>query len=445
MSRVSGVLGELLWVGGGQAVAVAGSLVGVRLLTHYLPPQIYGEMALALTGGMLLQNIFTGPCCNAIQRFYAPAKDERRIGAYLVAGRRLFLEAVGASLASTLVVVLALGAAGQFRWIPLVSVASLLALVSGCGSFLDTLQNAARHRKVVAWHQGLGQWARFLLVIGVVQLFGTSSFSALAGTCAGAAIVLLSQAFFLRRFVVAECAATPLGAPANNHQLVAEMRRYAWPFLAWGVFGWIQSSADRWALGVGATAEDVGLFAVLAQLGLGPITLLTGIVLQLISPILYDRAGAGTDETRVARAININHRLFLATLALTLAAVVVMWFLHAMIFRWLTAPVYWKVSHLLPWISLGGGLFAAAQVLSLSLLCKFDSKVLLWPKICTALLATGLYFAVAPHYGIDGVVYVGLLASATYVAWVYYLTAKRAPRRADDQIGPHSDQILYAK
>lgn len=356
-NRYAHVWKEFIWIGLGQAVAVAGSLVGVRVLTQYLPPAIYGEVALALTGGLLLQNIFMGPCCNALQRFYAPAKDQKRITNYLRAGRRLFLEATAASLVIALVVSAALSVYGRFDWVELVGAASLFSLISGSSSVMDAIQLAARQRRIVAWHQGLGQWMRFSSVVFGVLLFGRSSLVALLGYCLGATIVLVSQAlFFGPIFQVARAEAYQPSA-GEEYRLVGQMRAYSWPFLAWGIFAWVQFSADRWALGVSGTVEDVGHYAVLAQLGLSPITMLSGLLAQLISPILYDRIGAGTDQARVVHALELNRRLFYGVLMLTIACVAAMFFCHGAIFSWLTAPNYWKVSYLLPWISLAAGLF----------------------------------------------------------------------------------------
>lgn len=425
-NKVGSIGKELSWIGAGQIVAVAGSMVGVRVLTNYLSPQAYGEVALALTAGTLLQNIFTGPCCNALQRFYAPSREKRAMSGYFHAGRRLLSEASIASAVLTAISLMVLLVCGQYRWAALVASASIFALISGCSSALDTVQNAARQRKVVAWHQGIGQWLRIGGAAAAITWFGPNSLVAIFGYAVGAALILVSQYAYLRRTVSAALLEV---APTQSDEklvLLVEMRSYALPFLAWGIFAWVQFSADRWALGYRSSADNVGFYAVLTQLGLGPVTMLSGLVVQLLTPILYDRAGTGTDKARVLGAMVINIRLFYGALAVTGVCTLAMLILHRVIFAWLVAPAYWGVSYLLPWIGLSGGIFAATQILSLALLLKFDSTVLLWPKIFTAALATGLFFAVAASFGVAGIVYTSLLVSTIYMAWVYGLTVKSA-------------------
>src|SRR5438874_2297495 len=57
------------------------------------------------------------------------------------------------------------------------------------------------------------------------------------------------------------------------------MRGYAWPFAAWGIFTWMQTASDRWAL-QGRGTSEVGFYAALYQLGYYPMTLLSGFLVR---------------------------------------------------------------------------------------------------------------------------------------------------------------------
>ncbi len=86
---------EGFWVVLGQAMAVLGVLVGVRLLTELLDPAAYGELALGMTVATLVNQTVLGPLSNGVTRFYAPAQEQGDLGGYLNAVRRLVLSATG--------------------------------------------------------------------------------------------------------------------------------------------------------------------------------------------------------------------------------------------------------------------------------------------------------------------------------------------------------------
>ena len=71
------------WIALGQAMAVLGTLFGVRLLTELLDPVAYGELALGLTVATLVNQTILGPLGNGAARFYAPAVECNDLGGYL--------------------------------------------------------------------------------------------------------------------------------------------------------------------------------------------------------------------------------------------------------------------------------------------------------------------------------------------------------------------------
>ena len=68
---------ELIWISLGQGLATLGALVGVRLLTSVLNPTIYGQLALAMTLALLVNQMLLGPLSGAALRFYAPAHEAK--------------------------------------------------------------------------------------------------------------------------------------------------------------------------------------------------------------------------------------------------------------------------------------------------------------------------------------------------------------------------------
>ena len=279
--------------------------------------------------------------------------------------------------------------ARQVSWLWLTIMTLGFALASGFNSILDSMLNAGRRRSIVAWHQALASWGRYLLATGMVLLLGATSTIAMTGYALATFLVLLSQLWFFRRAMrpAAGVSALTIG---SLQRWVAQIFTYAWPFVIWGIFTWAQIASDRWALQMFATTEDVGLYAVLYQLGYYPIMILTGLMMQLASPVLFQRAGDASDTSRMLQVYALNWRLTIGALLFTSVAVLLAFALHGKVFDWLVAPDYRTVSWLLPGMVLAGGLFATGQFASISVLSGAETRNLITPKIASALIGVSL-------------------------------------------------------
>jgi O-antigen/teichoic acid export membrane protein len=174
-----------------------------------------------------------------------------------------------------------------------------------------------------------------------------------------------------------------------------------------------------------ASTQDVGLYAVLFQLGYTPIALATGMAVSFIGPILYQRSGDATSHSRNANVHRLAWRITLVCLTLTLVAFLVTLGLHEWLFRFLVASEFRVVSYLLPWVVLAGGLFAAAQMLALKLLSDMRSTAMLWAKIVTAVVGIALNIYGAAIAGASGVAFAALAFSVVFFVWMLHLCRPR--------------------
>lgn len=408
----------------GQVAAVAGSLVLVRVLTEYLSPADYGRLALELTVAALVNQLVFGGLAAGIGRYYIVASGEGAMPGYL---RGLLLLLFAAT-----VIIAVLGAAawtalaplGLSHWTAPVAAALVLSVINGFNGSLNALQNAARQRPVVALHAGLDSWLRILLVVAVIHWLGAGSAPVILGYAGSALLVTVSQAFFLRRTVRRAMGPQETAAP-----LAADWSRRIWhyasPFSAWGGFIWIQQVSDRWSLEAFAGTADVGLYAVLFQLGYMPISMVLGMSIAFLSPILYEKSGDATDRSRNRQVRELIMRFAATTLALTALGFLAAFVLHEPLFALLVAVEYRAVSYLLPWIVLAGGLFATAQMLSLNFMSEMKTGALLAPKVLTALVGVGLNIAGAAYAGLNGVILALVAFSAIYLVWMAALAWDR--------------------
>ena len=270
-------------------------------------------------------------------------------------------------------------------------------------------------------------WARFLAAAGLLVLLGATSTVAMVGYAMGVILVLGSQYLFFRKIVPKNVTEAD-----NGRNWSEQIWKYSWPFASWGIFTWAQQASGRWALGLLTTTQEVGLFAVLFQLGYYPMSMATEMAMQFFAPIFYQRAGDASDSRRNANVTNLSWRLTNLALGGTCAAFLLAFLFHTQIFRIFVAKEYASVSHLLPWMMLAGGLFAAGQTISLNLMSQMKTRTMAMAKIITALLGVILNFAGAYWYGTAGIVISGVLFSVLYVLWMVLLsrTAVEGPVRA---------------
>lgn len=406
------------WIMAGQIATVVGALVLVRVLTEYLKPAEYGELALGLTIAGLVNQVITGGVAAGIGRFYAIAVEKRDLWGYLQASRRLMGYATLSVGAIALALMAGLLVIGRSQWLGLAAAVLVFSVLSGYNSSLSGIQNAARQRAIVALHSGMEAWLKIGLVVGVILWLGSSSTAVVIGYALSAFIVTSSQLFFLKRLMARQGV---MRGGDSQEDWSRQMWLFSWPFSAFGVFTWAQQVSDRWALESFATTQDVGQYAVVFQLGYAPIGMVTGLMMTLVGPILYQRSGAAIDHARNVSVHRIAWRITQVSLAVTAVAFISTWYLHGWLFQWLVAEAFRGVSHFLPWVVMAGGLFAAGQMLSLKLMSEMRSRSLLQVKIGAALLGVGANLLGAWLYGTAGVVGGLVVFSSAYLLWMIYL------------------------
>lgn len=396
---------------------VLGSLALVRVLTEYLDPAEYGELALGLTVAALVNQVLLGGIIAGVGRFYSIAAEKLELSSYLHATVCLLAYATAAVVAIAILLMVGLFWLGYSQWMGLAAAALLFSLLSGYNTSLNGIQNAARQRHIVALHGGMDAWLKILLALWVMLWLGTTSTAVVLGYVLSSLAVTGSQFLFLRRTILVKKEIQV----ANETPWQSRIWAYSWPFSTWGLFTWMHQVSDRWALQAYASIEDVGQYAVLFQLGYTPIVLATGMAMTFMGPILYQRSGDASDQQRNTNVHRISWWMTYLGLFFTMLGFVVTYVLHEWLFHFLVAPEYRDVSSLLPWVVLAGGIFASGQMLALKLMSEMKSAKMVSAKIATALL--GIMFNVygASVAGPVGVVGALVAFSIVYLVWMISL------------------------
>ncbi|WP_187292320.1 lipopolysaccharide biosynthesis protein [Candidatus Symbiobacter mobilis] len=414
--RFSRIAKEGGWIVAGQIASVVGSFVLLRVLTEYIDPAQYGQLALGLTVAGLINQVVMGGVIAGISRYYPIACEKSDLYGYFQASVQIMAYATLAVATLGTILLAGLYWFDHVQWIGLASAALIFSVFSAYNAALSSIQNAARQRAIVAFHSSLDSWLKIVLAVAAIRWIGSSSTAVVIGYTVSALLVSSSQFLFLNKLVHSE---VQMKNTADNWR--KQMWLYSLPISTWGIFTWAQQASDRWALQRCASTDLVGQYAVVFQLGYTPIMLATGLATTLLGPVLFQKSGDATNQQRIANVQSLSWRLVYLCLGLTLLAFLFAMGTHRWIFSLLVAPVYRSVSYLLPWMLLAGGLFSAGQLLGLKLLCDLKPHAMIWPKIFTAILGVALNILGANIAGLPGVVIAAILFSSIYFLWMCIL------------------------
>ena len=405
------------WIVLGQIAAFLGALVLVRVLTEYLEPSQYGQLALGLTIAGLVNQVVMGGLANGISRFYSIAIEENDLLGYLRDSRRMMKFATAVVMAFALMLVVGLNWLGYSAWIELAAAAVLLSVLSGYNETLSGIQNAARQRAIVAFHKGLDAWLKILLAIGMMLWIGISSTAAVLGYALSSLMVTVSQIFFLRRLVRLK-GKSSLTSTNWGRQIWTN----SWPYSTWGVFTWAQLSSDRWALAHYTSTDEVGSYVVLMQISMVPIIIATGLLTTFIAPIIFQRVGNTKDHERVKQAYAMTRNITIfAMIVITLIAISSL-FLHELIFDYLANERYHKYTYLMPWLIVAAGFQSGHHLLGIRISAMLKVRSIIIPQIISALVFVLFNVIGASLGGIQGLVYSQVAASFIYFSWMLIVT-----------------------
>ena len=420
-TRLKRLVGENLWILAGSAIAIIGSLGLVRILTEYLNPTQYGELALALTVANLINQVVMCGLISGIGRFYSIAKERHALHAYRNDAYLLLVRATMAIVAIGLILILFAHFTSQSDWASLIVITIVFATITSYNSVFSDVQNAARNRSIAAANNSLDTLLKLLLSFLALHFFAVSATTVMLAYAFAAVVVLIPNQLSLRYAIPPAAAQTNRSDPKSDIWR-KQIWTYAWPFSAWGLFTWGQQASDRWALQLFSSTNEVGVFAVLFQLGYAPVIMLSGIISGFLAPIFFQRAGDATNNERTLFVHRINWRVSSCLLAMTALGFLVAWPLHRYVFAIFVSHDYREYSHLLPWFVLSGGLFATGQMLVLKILSEIRSKILIVVKIGTALVGIGLNILGAWLGGLNGIVIAMVGFSAAYFLWMAWLS-----------------------
>ena len=402
--------GETIWVAIGSGGSVLAMLVGVRLLTSVLSPSDYGLLALAVSISTAVQISVGLGIGTTATRFYSIAAESGGFFEYWKCMRRIYTAVfVLFSAASCLIglFIAQIGVQHAFLWSGAIFWGGLLALDTA----MDGPQNGARNRKLFCWHHNLFDWVRFPLAYLLIQTLWPSAWGALVAFIVASLLTLSSRRYFLRKLErqTKKDSTTPKDSSGDfSHRLL----NYLYPVIFIGLFTWIQLFADRWALMIFGSKEDIGIYFAIYQLSFSPALHLTVFLMNLTGPVLFGASGNLSNASRHIKAVKTNHKLAGIMLVGFVLLFLVVRHFNQQIGTIFLGPLFLSHLDLLPWMLLSGGFYAIGQQLFMTVYMGLDAAKPLYFRgfiaisACVAVCLGGMW------NGIVGVTF-GLLAFST--------------------------------
>ena len=174
------------------------ALYGVRVLTQYLGPSEYGILGLCLSITGVFDQLIFGPLSNYFSRFYSVYNERNNIveysGILLVVLKKILLYPFLVIISSLFIIL-------QWnRSLIVVSILSVLfAYLSGVNGIFDSIQNAARDRLLVAFHQVGFIFLKIIFAIMLINLISANATVVLIGYILGGITIITSQFIFLKK------------------------------------------------------------------------------------------------------------------------------------------------------------------------------------------------------------------------------------------------------
>ena len=408
-----------------------GALVIIRLLTESLSVSMYGELTLVLSVLALVNQLIYGGIAQGAGRYYSISKEENSQFYYFKASFQIFKRA-------TLILVLlsAISLLTLYKLSigvsPYLAVSCILyAVFSGYNNLFNNVQGAARNRIKVALHAGFDAVLKILFALLAIQIFGGKDYVVIAAFMLSSFIVTLSQYFFIRRDYINTLKSDELNEKAvhrasaftdfsKSKNYLHRIWAFSWPFSAWGIFTWAQLSSDRWSLQIFQSTDAVAFYAVLFEIGYRPITLIIGLIVNFMTPILFEQGSRiNSVQSGITSPIAVTKTTRLITLIcllVTILGFVMATFMHSWLFSLIAAQQYAEVSFYLPWMVLAGGLFATGQVLGVKMMSDLNTVKSLPIKIISSVIGVALNFYGSWNFGFAGVIYASVIFSLIYFA-----------------------------
>lgn len=351
-------LHDVVWLAAGQGAAAVGALIGVRLLTHALPPETYGVVSLGLATLALMIATLSTPLTQAVMHLYPAYAQQGRLQELRAAlGQASKRMVRWAAIPLLLLVVACMFAAREQLHLLLLLLVLLVSDVRRSVQ-ISVLNASRRHGRYALWAAS-DAWARPIAGAVAVMIVGQSAAAVFVAYLLASLSLTALFSSPLWGATPAEGGATQKPSAEDIAQLGERMWRYALPLIPVGSIAWSNSLSDRFIIGGMLGLDVVGIYAATFGLSSAPFIMLTTVLEQAFRPEYQNAVTAG----RHADANRQLLRWLIVAIVATSVGVLafVAWREYAAAI--FLGPQYRSAVDLMPWIAAGSAVRTIAYVL----------------------------------------------------------------------------------
>ena len=404
---------EFTWVALGKLSSLLGSVILVKFLTHSLDLIEYAQITLGLTICNFFTQVIMGALGQGIGRVYVDAASRSDFSGFKKSLFNinksvilLYIYLIAAALLAGLLF-------GLQQWMPFALILIVYSYVYGLNDISAGLQNLARNRKQSVLAGLIEIVIKLVLIYGLVRIFDLGVLSVVIIYLLASLIALMYQ---VRVFEMLET----LPATAANDKKVSDWRQQIFlistPAAFAGIFVWLQQASDKWALNYFHGSESVAQYTVVYQLGYAPFLIGMGVVMSLLTPVIYK-----------TQKRSIMKKLLIFVLGITALGIVFSVAYFEKLFAFIVDIRYVAASKYLPFMLVSAGLFQAGEIVSSQMMGENRSKDIFKVKMLAACVCVMSNTLGAYLYGIPGVVGSMIVFGLTYfVLFMAFLVSKNS-------------------
>jgi O-antigen/teichoic acid export membrane protein len=409
------LLKEFFWVLSGNIFNIIGLLAVTKILSFYLPQSSYGLYYIGSTLSIFATQIFYGPFGNGFSRFFCIADESNQLDLFLKQALKMIRYLTIVFVTVSILIYFFTYRVYQIQ--PTLFLSFLgIAVFSNYSALVYAYYHIVRERIKIAFFQGIDACIKIALLL-IIAIYYQSNIENFLYVLVGSSfLILVFQIFHLKSRGIFK---KNINVSINS-LWIKDIFLFSYPFAIWGVFTWLQMSADRYFLGFFWTPQKVAEYAIIFQLGYYPPSILIGNFVQTVTPVLYKIVGTARDYSSVKRSSDLIIKMTIYSLFMVFLGFFIMFLFSNMIIVLLAHSKYISIASYLPYMFLSGGVFSTAQILSIDFQSKMKMKLLMWIKILTSIIGIIFSFFSILYFGLLGAVVSCILFSVLYLLALIY-------------------------
>ena len=275
---------DTTWVISTKISTIIGALALIRILTEFLSPSQYGQLALAFTGFGFLTQILMGPLGQAIGRYYTHSVHAGGFYDFSYTAIRYVKKAAYVLMIFCMVLIVLLNWLDEENHMKIVVLICVYSYIFGVNDLMNGMQNLAGNRKEWFANVAIETSLKLIIVLLLLTYFDQSPEVVLLALIISSILALAHQ--YLN---ISKLNKNSTNEGTNKTDWNFEILSLASKAALWGPVVWIHQSSDRWSLQYFSGSNEVGLYAALYQISYAPMVLVGGTIGAILVPYLYNQ------------------------------------------------------------------------------------------------------------------------------------------------------------